>query len=197
MLIKIGKLVVENNEVFVGDPCYFGEGGTPHMVENFKLPNGVYNTYVEKSLKGDSKGHIMELFIVNESISNLDYLYEDTQGGVGVDSGQMGIFTHEDTKVSLQDLQDSLNKEFPYEDWKRNFTDTDTETDKFYKVCCNHTLSKDHFGNIGTIGVVSSSGFGDGFYRTYLLKEVDTDNVFGVGITFIESQETLELMKNL
>ena len=142
MLLKTGILNVENNEVFVADPCYFG--GTPYMIEKVNLPNGIYNTYVEKSTRGDSKGRIMELFIVVNYIQDLDYLLEDIQGVLGVDSGQMGIFTHEETKVSLQDLQDSLNKEFPYEDWKRNFTDTDTETDKFYKVWCNHTLSQDH-----------------------------------------------------
>ena len=183
MLLKTGILNVENNEVFVADPCYFGS--TPYMIERLELPNGIYNTYVEKGTRGDSKGRIMELFIVIDYIQNLDYLLEDIQGVVGVDSGQMGIFTHENTKVSLQDLQDSLNKEFPFEDWKRNFTDTDTETDKFYKVCCNHTLSKDLFGNINSIGVVSSSGYGDGAYEFYYLRD-ESGNTLGLGVRFIE-----------
>lgn len=184
MLLKTGILNVENNEVFVADPCYFG--GTPYMIERVELPNGIYNTYINKSLRGNSKGRIKELFIARNYVENpYETLLEDIQGVVGVDSGQMGIFTHEETKVSLQDLQDSLNKEFPYEDWRREFTDQDSEVDKFYKVCCNHTLSNNKFGNINTIGVVSRSGYGDGAYEYYILRD-ESGNTLGLGVRFID-----------
>ena len=64
MLLKTGILNVENNEVFVADPCYFGEKGADWMTSRLELPNGIYNTYVNKSLRGNSKGRIKELFIL-------------------------------------------------------------------------------------------------------------------------------------
>jgi len=173
MNIKTGTLIVEKNHVYVSDPCYIGEH--QHLVEKVEIENGEYNTFVSVDTKSK---RIASLYIILEGYEE-EPLTNELECVIGVDSGQAGIFTSELPHVSLQDIQDSCNKEFPYEDWRNEFTDQDSEVDKFYKVCCNHTLSNNEFGNINTIGVVSRSGYGDGAYDVF--KLVDEEG-FTVGL---------------
>ena len=50
------------------------------------------------------------------------------------------------------------------------YDEKDNDVDTFYKCCCNHTLNKKRVGIIKGMGIVSSSGYGDGCYPVYPIK---------------------------
>ena len=185
MITETGKLFLINTECVVGDPCYFDS--CRYAVRTVKdLVAGSYKTFVDKGVRGIKKGRIKELFIVHEGFEN-ETLFEEEIDCLGVDSGQMGIYITDidETPITTEEIEASRNKEFPYDDWRRDISEADTLQDKFYKVCCNHTLCKDNYGNISDKAVVSSSGYGDGVYPLYLLRD-KYGNKVGVKVRFIK-----------
>lgn len=93
--------------------------------------------------------------------------------GLGVDSGQLGIFdyTH---------FQNDLQFNGPEYTMTHNFNSL------FYNVCCEITLYRMHAGVI-PYGCVSASGFGDGVYYAYIFY--DNNEVIAVEVIFIEDDE--------
>lgn len=79
--------------------------------------------------------------------------------GIGVDSGQLGIF----------DLEKFLQAK-----------KTEKKSEKFYKKCFDPTQ-----GGCLQEGVVSSSGWGDGMYNAYYLKAKEGD-IIAIWVPFID-----------
>lgn len=183
-----GKLEVID-KLLLSDPCYDLD---TWCTEEADLPKGTYNCYSRKY-----KGRISSIFILKEDFDNLKQLYivdlDNPIEGLGVDSGQLGIFNKSKYRkaVSKEVFEKSLEGEFPYEDWKRQWDDNKSDKDKFYECCCNNTLKKNLCGVIENVGFVSSSGYGDGSYVAFYLNDFN-ENRIGLQIVFIDADEELD-----
>lgn len=95
-----------------------------------------------------------------EQLKQSDGSYID----VGVDSGQAGIFC------------DSI---YPHGD-----TGDSCDMDSFYGKACNETNGVTRWGVLDR-GIVSSSGYGDGGYNAYGIKDID-NRLIAIKIVFVE-----------
>lgn len=183
-----GKLEI-TDKVLLTDPCY--DLGT-WCTGEAELPKGTYNCYSRTC-----DGRVSSIFILKEDFDKLQQLYivdlDNPIDNLGVDSGQLGIFNKSkyNKAVSKEVFEKSLEKEFPYEDWKRLWDDNKSDVDKFYECCCNHTLTKNKCGIIEGVGFVSSSGYGDGSYVAFYLTDFNEHKV-GLQVIFIDEDEMLE-----
>ncbi len=185
------KFEITSGKVVLSDPCY--ELGTwcQGTIDNVK--NGTWIAQVEKTdgsdgwgvrcgallsineeaLKKDSS--LMDVLTGNKS-GNLEYLHFDG----GVDSGQFGHF---DYKHYRNDKSATDLEKYDFGD------DYDREDgDVWYRACAKITLDDEQWGVLPH-GVLSSSGYGDGSYPTYGVKDSDGQYVGFVTI-FIGEDES-------
>ena len=182
----IGKLEV-NDTLLLTDPCY--DKGT-RCTEKVELPHGTYSCFSE-----EKDGRVSQIFIVlDEDLDVSELRAGEANGELGVDSGQLGIFNISKYResVSKEVFEDSTKGDFPYEDWKRTYDENESDEAKFYKCCCNHTLSKQKCGVIEGVGFVSSSGYGDGCYQFRILAHPTQDRVVGLVVDFISDDEEFD-----
>lgn len=156
--IQLGK------RVRVSDPCYGTDVWCSGVVDNVK--EGIYNVDVEISDEGMWGDRVKSLTVVHSEYNGHSYIVH-TSFEVGVDSGQAGIYD-----------EDYYNQCHSKDDYDRNW----------YKEICALTLSKEGFGTKDEKCVVSRSGYGDGCYDCYLLKDKNNE-VVGFQIVFIEDEE--------
>jgi hypothetical protein len=90
-------------------------------------------------------------------------------GTVGVDSGQVCIVD-------------------PCNVWEDEFKYNDEPTGGPYDTLCRITTGETPFGDFD-IGVVSSTGYGDGAYKVWSEIEEDSGRVKSLTIVFIEEDE--------
>jgi hypothetical protein len=177
------KFEVTSGKMILSDPCYVVPTWCQGVVDNVK--NGTWVGRVEQSDEGDWGVRNSLLMSINlEAISKMPLLEQDlfSMGELlpfecGVDSGQFGHF----------DFANYRKDELAV-DLEKAFDDTfATEVgDEWYRAVCNITLTND-FGSL-PYGVVSSSGFGDGSYNTYGIK--DSDGLYvGFLTIFIDDQD--------
>lgn len=130
--------------------------------DTFPAENGTWFAEVEMSHEGNWGNRVAKLSAWK------DGCYGKTpfkRGAVaGVDSGQMGIY----------DIRPDVN------------TDEDS-----YDEICNITLDKEQAGIFRDLGVVSSSGYGDGAYRV-LINQNDKGEVNHISVVFIEDEDGME-----
>lgn len=93
---------------------------------------------------------------------------------IGVDTGQAGIF---DLRYFRQDGVVPTN--YP---GKRDKVRVE---DRWYWMCCDVTRTPGTNAAVIPYGVVADSGWGDGYYPVYALRD-DEDRVVGVRIVFID-----------
>lgn len=120
-------------------------------------------------LKNECEGYIGRvayIHVCHESVAaeadNPDlFSYEPSNDfEVGVDSGQAGIFDLAEYAKALSDKEaDSQNRE-----------ERGSQFSQFYQQVCYLTSKEASFGVL-PFGAVSSSGYGDGGYRCYVLKD--------------------------
>jgi hypothetical protein len=177
------KFEVTSGKMILSDPCYVVPTWCQGVVDNVK--NGTWVGRVEQSDEGDWGVRNSLLMSINlEAISKMPLLEQDLFSmcellpfECGVDSGQFGHF----------DFANYRKDELAV-DLEKAFDDTfATEVgDEWYRAVCNITLTND-FGSL-PYGVVSSSGFGDGSYNTYGIK--DSDGLYvGFLTIFIDDQD--------
>lgn len=179
------KFEVVSGKMVLSDPCY--ELGTwcQGVIDNVK--NGTWVGGVEQSEEGvwglrNSMLISMNVEALeknpnleNELMSRKHLL--DFDGGV--DSGQFGHFDF-----------DNYRKDDNIIDEPKAFDDNFEKRigDKWYSACCYQTLkTEDDFGAV-PFGVVSSSGYGDGSYLTYGVKDENNQWV-GFMTIFIDNEE--------
>jgi hypothetical protein len=155
------KQIQLGKRVRVSDPCYGTGVWCSGVVDNVK--EGTYNVDVEISDEG----------MWGERVKSLTAIHSDYNGHsvivkagfeVGVDSGQAGIYD---------------------EDYYNQYHSGDDCNEDWYEEICNLT---DPFGTKDGKCVVSSSGYGDGGYDCYLLKDKNNE-VVGFQIVFIEDED--------
>jgi hypothetical protein len=131
------------------------------VVDNVK--EGTYNVDINLSDEGVWGERVKSLTAIHSEYSGHSII-EKAPFEVGVDSGQCGIYD---------------------EDYYRQYHSEDDCNDDWYEEICNLT---DPFGTKDGKCVVSSSGYGDGGYDCYLLKDKNNE-VVGFQIVFIEDED--------
>jgi hypothetical protein len=162
-----------SDTVIITDPCY--DRNTWCQINDLKIKSGTYMTYSVYDYKYSIISMIgcfhTEKFEDIYDALNHDWI--EMKEEIGVDSGQAGIF---------DDLAYPILKEIgKYED---NLLNTKSEEyDTFYEECCQITSHPFDSGVLNNrMGVVSSSGFGDGGYSAF--KVVMNDEIVGLLIYF-------------
>jgi len=171
--IKSGKLVAS-------DPCYSIPTWCQGIIENVK--NGTWVATIDRNELSDWGNRICKL-----TVSHKDYSFDNSQSedlpfDAGVDSGQFGFFDYDLYR------NDEHAKDLPKYDFGDSF-DTN-EGDEWYRAICEITLGEESWGVLPG-GVVSSSGFGDGSYRVYGVKDTRTPELQWVAfqVIFIDDSE--------
>ena len=179
------KFEVTSGKMILSDPCYVVPTWCQGVVDNVK--NGTWVGRVEHSDEGNWGVRNSILISINlEAISKMPLLEQDlfSMGELlpfegGVDSGQFGHFDFANYRKDelAKDLPKAFDDDFATEDG-----------DEWYRAICNITLTKEsEFGSLPN-GVVSVSGFGDGSYNTYGIK--DSDGLYvGFMTIFIDDQD--------
>jgi hypothetical protein len=172
--ISLGSFQLSSGQMAVSDPCYDRSTSDDLRGELKNVKTGTWNAF---SFQGDVPSwgeRIHELQVLHQTVSyetasNSTWSREESFD-VGVDSGQAGFFD---------------NSQYPY----GNIGEYG-ETETFYGRVCETTLNESSGGIIDNFGVASSSGYGDGCYQCYTLRN-EQDEIIGAKIIFIapESEE--------
>ena len=175
---------VTSGKIVCSDPCYTTDVWCMGVVDN--VVNGTWVASVDKRDMDDWGERIAVLWIANkEQMAKnpkiaWEVLAEEPMNFTGgVDSGQFGFFDKAFYKndESAKDLE------------KYDFgVDYDKEVgDKWYRGCANITLGAESWGVLPN-GVVSSSGFGDGSYDVFGLKNSEGEYI-AFAVVFIYDDE--------
>lgn len=170
----LGDWSCSNNTLLVSDPCYNKPSDTNKLFQlNIiisNVVNGKWKAYILKKEYSNCGQRIHTLLTHINSVDSFDSFNNFKKiGSAAVDSGQLGIF----------DID-----HYPNDD-TGDFGDNST----FYGKCCNQTLSDIGAGIVKSydsdcIGVVASSGIGDGFYGIYVHYDKD-GYINGIMVDFL------------
>ena len=178
---------VVSGKMVLSDPCY--ELGTwcQGVVDNVK--NGTWVGIIEQSDEGNWGTRNSILISLNkeewERTPKLEYWLvgkfntERLNFDGGVDSGQFGHFDYKNYRNDK--VAEGLPKAFG-DGWSVE------EGDEWYRACCHITLEEEYCFGVLPFGVVSSSGYGDGSYDTYGIRNHDGQFV-GFMTIFIGNEE--------
>lgn len=165
------------SQVRVSDPCYGDDVWCKTQLSDV-LP-GNYSVIVESRDEGAWGVRNAHMIVTHEQYKTSRLRYEEV-GGIGVDSGQAGIFC--ETSYRNDSISESIQTP------ESDFEMTPTESgDQWYNKMCRFTLSEDRWG-VYDSGVVASSGYGDGMYPMTVAKNED-GKVVSIAITFIGEDE--------
>jgi len=170
---------VVSGEIVISDPCYSIEPPT-WCAGTVKAKNGTWGVYYQTDDRGD---HITEIWAYSlDAAVNRPHIPDElTQAPPlpfinGVDSGQLGYFDRSHYR------NDDSAKELAKYDFGEGYNSQ--PGDEWYRAMCEITLSNESFG-VTPHGVVSSSGFGDGSYKTQGIFNEDGECI-GLRTVFIE-----------
>lgn len=189
------KFEVVSGRMVLSDPCYSHPNvkkvWCQGVIENVK--NGTWVGFVERMDRSGWGVRNATLMSINKEELEKNPILKDTLDGLcqgvellefdgGVDSGQFGHF----------DFQHYRN-DLATNGYPKAFEDDYEEEggDSWYRVCCHVTLENpERFGEV-PFGVVSESGYGDGSYDTYGIKN-DEGEFIGFITIFIGSEKDEE-----
>jgi len=163
------KFEIKSGKAVLSDPCY--ELGTWCQGVVDKVKNGEWIGDVDYLDAGDWGRRVTALLSHHKDYhTTADEVFatgEKLPFDGGVDSGQFGHFDY-----------DGYRNDETIAGVKRISEDADIirEEEPWYSICCDRTLGDKRFGVI-PLGVVSSSGYGDGSYDTYGVKNADGEYV--------------------
>ncbi len=163
--VALGEFTLTGDKLRVTDPCYTKDTWCAGVIEGMKP--GAYNAYVAY----DEDGRVEMLLVAhatkgNEIFAKADEIqrkndsitwryWEHIDAEIGVDSGQCGLFDEEKVFDATQFT------EIPYCGFECD--------NAWYATCCALTLSSMQAGVL-PCGAVSSSGWGDGCYPAFMLR---------------------------
>lgn len=175
------KFEIKSGKVVLSDPCY--ELGIWCQGVIDKVKNGEWIGKAEHLDAGDWGQRVAVLFAYHKNYpTTSDDIISDGEllpFEGGVDSGQFGYFDFEGYRND-----DSIKNV------ARICTNPEhiiCEDEPWYSICCDRTIQGDSWGVI-PLGVVSSSGYGDGSYPTYGIKNNEGQYV-GFTTIFISKDE--------
>jgi len=177
------KFEVTSGKMILSDPCYTLDTWCMGIIDNVK--NGEWIGVIEQSDEGDwgVRNSMLISMSVDAMTKNPNLERELMTSGKplpfegGVDSGQFGHFDFDNYRKDelAVDLVKAFDDDFAIQ-----------EGDQWYRACCDITLNND-FGAM-PFGIVSSSGFGDGAYTTYGIKD-DIGQYVGFMTIFIDDED--------
>ena len=161
---ELGTFEVTGDKLIVTDPCYTRDTDCHGIVSNV-LP-GTWQALIFTTTNTNGWGERVTELQVRHSTAKVSH---DNLApfDVPVDSGQAGVFVEE---------------LYPHAE-TGDYGDETT----FYGRACAATL-RDISAGVLKEGAVSSSGYGDGCYECWILRDSD-DHVMGVRIVFIKDDD--------
>lgn len=187
--MKNRKFNVVSGKMILSDPCY--ELGTWCQGEISNVKNGEWVGIIEQSDEGDWGVRNSRLISLNvdalvknpkleQKLMSYGELIPFTGG---VDSGQFGHFDFDNYRKD----ENVINSPKVFDDeWEQE------SGDKWYRACCYQTLKTDDNFGVVPYGVVSNSGYGDGSYLTYGIKDENNCWVGFMTIFIGDDEETDE-----
>ena len=180
------RFQITSGSLVCSDPCYTIDTWCMGIVNN--VMKGTWIAEVMEDNFGGWGDRIAELTVCHESRYPGHGKWEELPGSFGVDSGQFGFFDNEHYRKA-----DSVKTMKKYDFGGDYLTDdSDPDGDEWYHACCELTLGPESWGVLPN-GVVSSSGFGDGSYPVYGLKN-DQGEYVAFKVVFIEEEEEDEFI---
>jgi len=187
----LGTFVVTSGKFVVSDPCY--KRGTWCMGVLDNVRNGKWEAEAVRSNEGSWGERVAELIAYTGRAPKRDAAWEKCEFEIGVDSGQAGIFDDAHYRVD----EDTKGYKHTYRESHREADGTVVKADEptvirpeepWYSMCCDLTGTS----GAGVVpgGVVATSGFGDGGYDAFVVK--DKGKIVAVRIVFITEGETDE-----
>lgn len=159
----LGYFEITSGQVMVSDPCY--EIGTWCQHELDKVKNGKWMSVKVSSDEKDWGIRVAELYAYTGDEPEEEDFEHVEGASIGVDSGQAGIFDlsayRNDKLIDINEIQNHF--------WRN---ENDEIGQLWYGACCDITSSGKSAGSL-TGGVVSSSGYGDGGYDLYAVKDAE------------------------
>ncbi|PKR82409.1 DUF4241 domain-containing protein [Heyndrickxia camelliae] len=174
-MIELGNFELHSGNVMVSDPCYEEGSWGQAQLNNTKIGEWIANIkQFDEGEWGIRNGELIAFHKSIEKLNELDWKLEKTI--IGVDSGQAGIF----------DLAVFRNDEVSM---PSNFLSSEIQEEKgekWYSHICDLTLETKERAGITIGGVVSSSGYGDGGYKLFTIRD-ENDSVVAIKIVFIDN----------
>lgn len=158
-------------KVCVTDPCYGRDVWCMTQLDNVKPGLWSVEVCIDKIDSWGKRVYILELFHDNVAKDDLEEMEWTGRAELGVDSGQMSVFDD-----VFYRRKNGSEEEFEADSALR---------DSFYTQCCDLTRKDIGIYRQGhkAVGVVCSSGVGDGAYPLYV-KSID-DAIVAMRISFM------------
>lgn len=202
-------------KVMVSDPCYGLGTWCQGVLENV-LP-GAYDCNVEYNDEGNWGVRVSAIEVTHESCRGKFIALECEDFEVGVDSGQAGIFDYEyyakyhmdaterphvddDWYDMVCDLTHTKVENPEYEEFSYELTDTSVEElqkrfEAFFEyqdsIKSVKYLHKNDGNTTDGLGLVSSSGYGDGGYNCWTAKN-ENGKIVAIRVEFISEDDYKE-----
>lgn len=172
-MIELGKFELNSGNVMVSDPCY--EVGSWGQAQLNNTKKGEWIAKIKQFDEGEWGIRNGELIALHKSIDISNELnWKLEKAIIGVDSGQAGIF----------DLTVFRNDEVSMSSTFLSSEAQEEKGEKWYSHICDLTLETNERAGITKGGVVSSSGYGDGGYELFTIRD-ENDSVVAIKIVFI------------
>lgn len=183
----LGNIECVSGEILFIDPCYPKTGGT-ELESSLKHDNatkvgltpGEYVTAVEYSNEGAWGVRVAKLMIYKPQSFPVE-TYEQV-GMAGVDSGQMMIIDPAHLSKWVDD------NEVNYEDFETLYNKAVENNELSYFGACGTTGGKEKAGILSDLAAVSSTGYGDGHYPVYKMRD-SKNALVGYWIDFLGSDD--------
>lgn len=167
-----------SDKMMVSDPCYDLDTWCQHVLEDVTI--GDWMTTSKLFDEGVWGVRVTEITaFIGAEPKDTDFILQD-QVDIGVDSGQAGFFDYEYYKKG----KENDNK---IEDEGENAYNV---KGSFYSTCCGISLDNKQSGTLEQ-GFVSASGYGDGGYPLYVVRDAE-GKVTAVKVVFISEDELEE-----
>jgi hypothetical protein len=156
---KIGTITLDEI-TFLSDPCYTTDTLANCVIQTIE---GDYNVYITMGTNGDYKNRITNLIAIHKDYNKkFKTLPKNTKENLwcAVDSGTCGIFNGE---YFAEFHTDTLNEEWYQE----------------------NVINMDKHKITNGMGVISSSGLGDGYYSIFAEYDIkESDKAFAIRISY-------------
>ena len=157
--------VTLGNKVIVSDPCYGINSRYQGVVED--VLEGEYECFITFMDKGDWGVRVSSIEAIHKDYLNQEPRYVSEEKDIAVDSGQAGVF---DYKYYANHHRDADERSHVDAGWYCKVCDLTYQRviNPYDKPNIVSAFSGDV---IDSLGFVSSSGYGDGFYSWKTAKE--------------------------
>lgn len=162
------------NKVMISDPCYCINALDQGVLENVR--EGFWDAYIKTSNEGDEGVYVSELVAINLDYNseynelNSEDINELQEFTVGVDSGTAGIFDY--------DYYCKCHNENGVDDeWYDNQI-----CNQFFPTYAIDSYENSVFTEFN--GVASTTGYGDGAYNCYVVRNTEGE-IIGIKIVYI------------